>query len=466
MILFPSKYLVKVSLKKKNHLVLYHSLFGGAMRVKQGVWDLIQRFKGEKDFPRSFSKKEISAYRNTILDLRKRKFLVRDGIDERALMKKENQKFGKSLAKGKCYITDLRLEMASYCNFRCLHCFAPKIYNWKKGKKMSFRTAKLAVDGFMDILRKTGEKEGGITFWGGEPLLNWQVIERIVEYVDDLTKDSSVKIVWGVITNGSLINNQILKFMKLHKIEVRVSLDGLEKENDQFRRFTNVEGTFKSIIKAMDGLSKFGIVFSVEMCLNDYNFNSAEKVLDYVYNNYKCKGFVIGPIFYQKTTSKFDHHSNQEKAKRIIQIYDYALKKGFSLNPADGLTLLNNAIVTRVPLQACIGLYCGLYVNPAGLVCSCHKITTPLGTIKQMGKIPQGKEYRYVAMRSTGRIKGCEGCEIEGFCAGGCAGIAQFYSGDIYDCSDPLFQSFYCDFRRHLFRGLLKHNMERRKFTK
>lgn len=466
MILIPSKYLVKVALSDKSYLILYHSLFGGAVRVKQGVWDLIQMFKVGRDFPQSFSKKELSVYRNTILKLKKHYFLVERGTDERSVLEKGLEKIHKKherkLSAGN-YIKALRLEMASYCNFRCQHCFATKIYKWKKGAKMSFSTAKLAVDGFIGILEKAGKKKGLITFWGGEPLLNWKVIKRIVEYVDTVTKKSAISIEFDICTNGSLLNEQILKFMKLHRIDAIVSLDGFEKENDRFRKTIKGEGTFKKITKALAGLSRYRIFCGVELCLNDYNFNSVERVMDFVYSKYKLGIFVVSLMTHQKSVTNFDHHSNQEKVKRFVEIYDYAVKKGFRISmPQMIWSLLRRATKFALPNEPiCQGLGYFLYVNPSGLVYNCHKNTLPIGTVEDIEKIPHGKNYKHVATRGLLKIKGCRGCEIEGFCGGGCAGIAQFYSGDIYDTSHPLFRSFYCDFYRRLFKEMLKYNLER-----
>lgn len=463
MILLPSKYLVNVRLNDQSY-IFYHSLFGGAVMVKRGVVDLIQRFNGGIDFEQAFTREEISAYRSSILDLKKRHFLVKKGIDERSLLKKNNKKFEESLATGR-FIRNLRFEMASFCNFRCQHCFAPKIYDWRKGAKMSLHTAKFAVEGFIDILREAGNKRGKIIFWGGEPLLNWRVVQKIVGYVEAITENSQISIDLGVITNASLFDTKILKFMKQHRLKATVSLDGLEKENDRFRKFIKGKGTFKAIIKGIDGLFKFGIPFWVELCLNDYNFNSVEKVIDFLQNRYKRFTFIVAPIFYQQSLSNFDSHSNQEKAKRLVEIYDYAIKRGTNINVADGVSLLKSAIKEGFsPRHACCGLFNSLYVKPSGLVCSCHKITKSIGRVERLKEIPQGGEYKYVAMREVGRIRGCQGCEIEGFCAGGCAGIAEFYSGDIYDTSNPLFQNFYCDFHRHLFREMLRYVAQQEDF--
>jgi len=453
----------------KKSFVIYHSLFGQAVVVGKNIVNLIQRFNLGIDFLCVFSKTEISTYREAILDLKKRGFLVKKGLNERLFLKKNQDRFKQRLSKNPARFIDfLRLEMSSFCNFRCLHCFAQKIYDWRKGRLMSFPVSRQAIDGFVNILRRGHKKSGIVSFWGGEPLLNWEVIQQITEYTEAVSKNTLPKIQFNIVTNGSLLNNHIISFMKKHKFTIRLSLDGLKKENDLFRKFVNGKGTFKYITNAMNRLSKLNKSFSIELCLNDYNFDILEKVIDFLWDRYKPTAIVISPITHQRAVLPFDTHSSVEKARRCVEIYVYARKKGIPINPAEGLDLSGIALKSKfIPRHACNGLYSSLYVNPSGVVYGCElKIKRPLGRVKELEKVPWGRNYRYAAMRMISKIKGCKGCEIEGFCAGGCAGIAEFYSGDIYDTSHPLFQSFYCDFRRQLFREMLKFTAKNPNYLK
>ena len=451
----PSKYLVKIRLDAENY-VIYHSLFCGAICVTKDVLNLIQRFTGGLDSRDFLRNNRTSTYKGILLELRKRHFLVKEGLDERALFYKyDAQEREKKLAAGK-YITALTLEMVSFCNFHCRHCFNDIIFDRTKNTLMSFDTAKLAVDGFINILKKANASWGAIGFTGGEPLLNWKVIQQIIEYGNRVSKESSVSIFWEISTNGSLLNDAILRVMKRNNFEVAISLDGIGEENDRFRRFVNGRGTFKDIMKGIDGLSRYGIRYGVELVLNDYNFDSVEKVIDLVHDKYKCNHFVISPIFFQKKVFTFDRHSNREKAKRLVEIYDYAVKKGITLK-AEVLSHMDRASQKGGSLFFCDALSSTLYIKPSGLVCPCSSTRTKIGTVQGIEKIPQGKSYRFVGMRGIDALTSCRGCTIEGFCGGGCAGIAESYSGNIYDTSHHHFRTFYCDLRRNVFIEMMKY---------
>jgi uncharacterized protein len=428
------------------------------MCVKPAVVDLIREFSSGADIKLALHEKgKFRKHKDIVLELKRSKFLIEKDLQERTLFKEYNEERIKSYVLDGRHIRNLRFEMASYCNFRCRHCFAPKIYSWDKNRKMDFITARLAIDGFVRILKKNNIKSAVITYWGGEPLLNWSTIVKIVEYTDKIIRGLSIEISHAIITNASLLNDSILDFIRKFKMSIRVSLDGLEQENDRFRIFLNGRGTFKSIIRGLDGLSKYRIPFSVEIMLNSYSFYSLEKVIDFLQEKYKCSDFVVSPIFFQKGSPDFDCQTVEEKVERLIKLYDYSVRKGFSL----GMPTLGpvKAAFQRKPdpLFNCLGLYNTLYIKPSGSVYPCQKLDNRIGNVRRMEEVFHNENYRHVAMRSVDKIRGCYGCDIEGFCKGGCAGIIKFYSGDIYDTSHSLVRKYYCKIMQLFFKEMLKY---------
>ena len=84
------------------------------------------------------------------------------------------------------------------------------------------------------------------------------------------------------------------------------------------------------------------------------------------------------------------------------------------------------------------------------------KIRTVIGDVRHLDRVPHSEAYKYVARRGIDRLAACRGCSVEGFCAGGCSGIMQYYSGDIYDSSDPDFRRLRCTFMRHMIKESVK----------
>jgi len=458
--LVPSKYLVTVPLDKDSS-ILYHSLFGGAVVVKRELLRLIETFNFKISTQTSYQRIPIS--RDTMRMLRKHSFLVPAGTDEYILLKKQWEREGleKSIRSG-ALITNLRLEMVNYCNFRCKHCFVPRLYCLDKKTKMSFSTAKRAIDSLVTIMQRNKNKFGSVTFWGGEPLFNWGVVKSILHYLEQIARSaSSIVLQPSIITNGSMIDDEIASVIKHYGSGVLVSLDGFRRENDAFRMFQNGRGTFGRIIQGLDTLKKHKVEFGVELCINDYNFNSIEKLIDFLIDRYKRFEFITILYILYDGVCPFDSHTSKEKAQRVAQIFAYLIKKRLGILE-EWEIILEHALEQRKPrLRFCYGQASSLYVNPQGVVFPCHLMRVPLGKVQDIEKVYHSKNYKLVASRSIYNIEGCRGCIIEGMCAGGCPGRVAFYSHNIYRTDNALVKAKYCEFRRHLFKELLKFYVRR-----
>lgn len=125
------------------------------------------------------------------------------------------------------------------CNFSCSYCYQ------KKAKKyISVSTIEKAVDFFLPYLT-----EGCyISFYGGEPLLAFDQIRHAVNYIQQKNKGPKKQIQYSLTTNGSLINENILKFLNKHKFSILLSFDGLTQDISRKR------GSFKQIVSLIEKL--------------------------------------------------------------------------------------------------------------------------------------------------------------------------------------------------------------------
>ncbi|MBU2700443.1 uncharacterized protein Ga0466249_001535 [Sporomusaceae bacterium BoRhaA] len=138
----------------------------------------------------------------------------------------------------------LILNITERCNLRCSYC----IYSGKyKGKRvhserdMDFETAKVVLDKFL----RNAADEVVISFYGGEPLLNFELIKRIVKYVEGSYKKN---ISWNMTTNGTLLTLPICDFLYKKNFSFAVSLDGPQTIHDRYRKLSNGEGSYDTIV--------------------------------------------------------------------------------------------------------------------------------------------------------------------------------------------------------------------------
>ncbi len=156
-------------------------------------------------------------------------------------------------------ITIMYIIPINSCNLSCKYCFIGKMND--KIIKMTFETAKKAVDLFQKHLIDINEK-GSIFFYGGEPLMNFNLIKKIVDYVS-LNK---YNIDFSMVSNGLLLNDSKAKFIKENKISLGISIDGPKKITDSNRVYKNSDfGVYDDLVKKIKLLQKNNVDFGLSI---------------------------------------------------------------------------------------------------------------------------------------------------------------------------------------------------------
>lgn len=147
----------------------------------------------------------------------------------------------KELAEAKIGLAAIELNLTFNCNLTCAYCF---VHDKNPREKMNFSTAKKAID---LLVERAAFPVVNITLIGGEPLLEFDLIKRIIPYALETAKKRNLLVTWSVTTNGTLINEKILKFFARHKITMLLSIDGGPESHDRYRRTKSGEGTWHKI---------------------------------------------------------------------------------------------------------------------------------------------------------------------------------------------------------------------------
>ncbi len=161
------------------------------------------------------------------------------------------------------YNPDLRqliLQVSQDCNQRCRYCPFSGTYPLERthnASAMSWEIAQKTLDFF--ITHSSDTLKNGIvpavTFYGGEPLLNFGLIRQVIEYIK--TKGVFNRFRFSFTTNGTLLKEDAIKFLVENKITILVSLDGPKKLNDRYRVFVNGRGTFDPLFKNLKKLKRY-----------------------------------------------------------------------------------------------------------------------------------------------------------------------------------------------------------------
>ena len=157
----------------------------------------------------------------------------------------------------------LCLNIAHDCNLACKYCFASQgDYGGVKRELMPFDVAKRAVD-FL-ISQSGPRKHLEIDFFGGEPLMNWDVVKQTVEYVEEEGKKHNKIFKLTMTTNGLLLNQEKIDYLNDHKMSMVLSLDGREEVHNRMRPSAGGKDTYHPIadnlvnaVKQRDGLEYY-----------------------------------------------------------------------------------------------------------------------------------------------------------------------------------------------------------------
>jgi len=141
----------------------------------------------------------------------------------------------------------IALNLTNNCNFACRYCFANHGNYGKPGIVMDINTAKKAINLLFKSVTENNQSRAAVAFFGGEPLLEWELIKEIVSFAKNNSPEN-INLRFLLTTNASLMTPQKIKFMKDNNFSVMVSIDGAKKENDRNRIKPNGEGTYDKII--------------------------------------------------------------------------------------------------------------------------------------------------------------------------------------------------------------------------
>lgn len=146
-----------------------------------------------------------------------------------------------------CRVRQVVLQVTQQCNLRCAYCAYSGNYFTREhsNKRMTFNTAKSAIDYAID--HSSEMEEVCFSFYGGEPLLEIELIKKCVAYVKEHMIGRRYK--FSLTTNGTLLVPEITKFLVENGFILSISLDGSQKEHDINRKFRSGEGSFNVIYR-------------------------------------------------------------------------------------------------------------------------------------------------------------------------------------------------------------------------
>lgn len=329
----------------------------------------------------------------------------------------------------------LCLHVAHVCNLNCSYCFAGQgRYSGKCGL-MSLETGKQAID-FL-IANSGHHKNLDIDFFGGEPLMNWEVVKQLVFYGREQEKLHGKQIRFTLTTNGMLLDDEITDFCNQEMHNVVLSLDGRKEIHDRFRKDAKNRGSYDTIVPKFQNFVKQrgDKSYYIRGTYTHYNTDFLQDILhiaDLGFHELSMEPVVCDPKDPCALTA-------QDLPVLKQQYEDLALEMIRRNKEGNGFTFYHYMLsLTGGPCIYKRVSGCGsgteyLAVTPEGDLYPCHQFVG--NTDYCMGNIRDGVTNQ--ALRSQFAEcniytrPDCKNCWAKLYCAGGCAANAYHATGSI-----------------------------------
>lgn len=327
------------------------------------------------------------------------------------------------------------LHVSHDCNLRCKYCFAGQGGYGGQKKIMSAKVAKAAIDFLIE--RSQGRRNLELDFFGGEPLMNFDVVKETVEYARSLEKEHGKVFRFTMTTNGVLLNDEISDYLNKEMNNVVLSLDGRREINDAMRPNAGGKGSYDGIVpKYQRFVEKRGDKdYYVRGTFTKENLDFTNDVLHMV-----SLGFDQVSVEPVVSDPQLPFSIREEDLPRVFEEYDTLAKEILVRKKAgEGFNFFHFMLdLEQGPcaIKRLRGCGCGneyAAVDPDGGVFPCHQF---VGQPEwRMGNVLTGEydlEMKDRFAHATVYDKpNCRTCWAKFYCSGGCNANNQQYEGDI-----------------------------------
>ena len=341
----------------------------------------------------------------------------------------------------------LCLHVAHTCNLNCSYCFASQGKYHGERALMSYEVGKQALD---YLVEHSGTRRNlEVDFFGGEPLMNYDVVKRLVAYARSIEKEKGKNFRFTLTTNGVLIDDDVIEFANKEMSNVVLSLDGRKDIHDRFRVDYAGRGSFDTVVPKFQRLvaARGGKNYYMRDTFTHANpdfLTDIETMLDLGFTELSMEPVVcrdddpaalteedLAIVFdqYEKLALKMlTHHT----AGKPFTFYHYMID-------------LTGGPCVYKRISGCGSGTEYMAVTPTGDLYPCHQFVGE--EAYKLGDIWQGvtnteKQNEFAACNVYAR-KECADCWARLYCSGGCAANAYHATGSVagvYETGCKLFK--------------------------
>lgn len=366
---------------------------------------------------------------------------IQERIADEELFSKDNyEPYITDFAKRPTVVKALCLHIAHDCNLACKYCFAEEGEYHGKRELMSFEVGKKALD-FL-VAHSGNRRNLEVDFFGGEPLMNFQVVKDLVAYGRSIEKKYDKNFRFTLTTNGVLLDDEVMEFANREMANVVLSIDGRKETHNRMRPFRKGAGSYDLIVPKFQKFaeSRNQEKYYVRGTFTANNLDFSKDVLHLA--DLGFRQISVEPVVAQET----DDYAIREQ--HLPQLFEEYERLAMEMVQRNGTEKDFNFFHFMIDLEGgpCVAKRlsgCGsgteyLAVTPTGDLYPCHQFVG--NTDFLMGNVDEGvtnTELRDAFKSCNVYAKDkCRECFARFYCSGGCAANAYNFHGDIHDAYD------------------------------
>ena len=424
---------------KNNGYDIVLDVNSGAIHVVDDVtYDVIEMYAAKENVEDTTAEEIIDA-----LSGKYGRGEVEEAIEEVQTLISEEELFTKDtyenymmdFKKRPTVVKALCLHIAHDCNLACRYCFAEEGEYHGRRALMSFETGKKALD---FLIANSGNRRNlEVDFFGGEPLMNWQVVKDLVAYGREQEKIHNKNFRFTLTTNGVLLNDEIMEFANKEMGNVVLSIDGRKEVHDHMRPFRKGAGSYDLIVPKFQKFaeSRHQDKYYVRGTFTHYNLDFSEDVLHLA--DLGFKQISVEPVVAPETE---DYAIREEDLPQLLAQYDELAeemikrrKEGNGFNFFHFMIDLEGGPCVAKRLSGCGSGTEYLAVTPWGDLYPCHQFVGNEDFL--MGNVDEGvlrtdirDEFKQCNVYAKEK---CKDCFAKFYCSGGCAANSYNFTGNV-----------------------------------
>ncbi|HPF64936.1 radical SAM protein [Lentimicrobium sp.] len=337
------------------------------------------------------------------------------------------------------------------CNLSCSYCYAA---GGRSAERLGWEKLSGTLDYFIDAGRLKSRYLTISFIGGGEPMLEWELVKKGIEYAGKRAGEQGFRVDITLITNGTVMNDEMAGFLKMHRVLPNISFDILEDVQQKQR------GHYEKVMATLDCLIRSGHEPSVNATITPENVGRMDQMADRMFRRFPAvKSMIFEPVVDPHTFATAQELGGfyAKFTREIFRVRQMAREKGCIIE----CRILNN--IGEILDRGCPPK---LTLTPRGDLTICYCVSSPLeksfekrvyGWADDQGNLSFDQEkFSDICSENVYSFNKCEHCFAKWYCAGGC-----MCPNDLYDEARL---EVLCDFTRELVAQELTGRVQRRHF--